>query len=149
MKLTTHFMQYCMKWVRILFSRFFNFYCNHIQSWEIIYKTKIHSDVEVNLHCWMAVWQQDVKQLLYFTGSKLQHKILWTFVKVYNYFLVYTSVMKLSFIPIAGNKMVTLVQVNWRVSVTDEKELLNMENEETLHWIVLHNITHWLQEFSV
>jgi len=59
----------------------------------------------------MAVWQQDGKQLLYFTGSKLQHKCLWTFMKVCNYFHVHTSVMKLSFIPIAGNKMVTLVQV--------------------------------------
>ena len=59
----------------------------------------------------MAVWQQDVKQLLYFTRNKLQHKSLWTFMKVCNYFHVYTSVMKLSFIPIAGNKMVTVVQV--------------------------------------
>jgi hypothetical protein len=71
----------------------------------------MHSDVKVNLQCSMAVWQQDVKQLLYFTGSKLQHKSLWTFMKVSNYFHVYTSVMKLLFIPIAGNKMVTLVQV--------------------------------------
>lgn len=82
----------------------------------------------MNLHCSVAVWQQDVKQLLYFTGSKLQPKSLWTFMKVCNYFHVYISVTKLSFIPIAGNKMVTLVQV----SITDEKELLNMENEETL-----------------
>ena len=58
----------------------------------------------------MAVWQQHVKQLLYFTGSKLQHKSLWTFMKICKYFHVYTSVMKLSFIPIAGIKMVTLVQ---------------------------------------
>lgn len=72
----------------------------------------MHSDVEVNLYCSMAVWQQDVKQLLYFTGSKLQHKSLWTFMKVCNYFHVYTSVMELSFTPIAGNKMVTSVQVN-------------------------------------
>lgn len=68
--------------------------------------------------------------------------------KVCNYFHVYTSVMKLLFIPIAENKMGTIVQVIWSVSVTDEKELLNMENEETLHWIVLHNITHWQQELS-
>jgi hypothetical protein len=59
----------------------------------------------------MAMWQQDVKQLFYFTGSKLWHKSLWTFMKVCNYSHVYTSVMKLSFIPMAGNKMVTLVHV--------------------------------------
>jgi hypothetical protein len=126
-----------------LFSKFFNFYCNHTKSSEIIYKTKMHSNVYVNLHCSMTVWQQDGKELLYFTGSKLQHKSLWAFMKVCNYFHGYTSFI-LSFIPIAGNKMVTLVKIIWRVSITDEKELLNVENEETLHWFVVHNITHLL-----